>query len=47
MKKIIKYLKQVFCKHTFEDVKNTKYYFHEKCTKCGFEKGMGNFRYKN
>ena len=47
MKKIIKSLKQLFCKHIFKNVENSKYYFHEKCAKCGFEIGMGNFKYKN
>ena len=47
MKRFIKYMKQLLCRHSFEDVKHTKWYFHKKCTKCGFENGMGNFTYKN
>ena len=44
MKKLVKYIKMRFCKHDFESIENSKWYFHEKCTKCGFEKGMGNFK---
>jgi hypothetical protein len=46
--KIIKYIRsRFFCKHKMKSVENSKWYFHYKCEKCGYEKGMGNFRYQN
>lgn len=46
MKNLIKYFKMRFCNHDFKSVENSKWYFHKKCKKCGFEKGMGNFKLK-
>lgn len=47
MKKILQYLRQrYFCSHDYKDVVESKWYFHYKCTKCGFERGMGAFKYK-
>ena len=44
---IYKYIKaRFFCKHIYKPVKNSALYFHEKCDKCGSEKGFGNFKYK-
>jgi len=45
--KIFNFLKMLFCKHKMKNVEDSFYYFHEKCEKCGFEKGMKNFKYKN
>lgn len=47
IKKILLYLKQrFFCIHKYEAVEHTKWYFHYRCKKCGFENGMGQFKYK-
>ena len=48
MKKIWLYIKQKYiCLHDYEDIKNSKWYFHYRCRKCGFERGMGNFKIKD
>jgi len=31
---MIKYFKQLFCSHDWQDVEDSKYYMHKKCTKC-------------
>lgn len=32
------------CKHIMFSVPQSPHYFHEKCDKCGYEHGMGNFK---
>jgi len=44
---IIKFIAMLICKHNMESVDNSSYYSHSRCTKCGIEKGLGNFRIKN
>lgn len=46
MKTILLYLKRrFFCKHEFNDVPS-KWYIHKRCNKCGYEWGIGNFKWK-
>ena len=40
MKRIYKYLKMRFCRHDMRQVKDSPHWFHEKCNKCGYEKGL-------
>lgn len=41
MKRIYKYLKaRFFCKHDMQHVKDSPHWFHERCSKCGYEWGM-------
>ena len=42
MRKIIKYFNmRFFCNHNLKSVEDSEWWFHEKCSKCGFEKGFG------
>lgn len=48
MKKIWLYIKQKYiCQHEYKNVENSKWYFHYRCEKCGFERGLGNFKIKD
>lgn len=45
--KLLTYLKRrFFCKHKMKSVEESPWYFHEKCDKCGYECGAGNFNIK-
>lgn len=46
MKKLFKWLKMIFCRHNWESVKDSPWYFHWKCHKCNAERGMGKFKIK-
>jgi hypothetical protein len=48
MKRIKNFFKVIkmkyFCKHNMNFVKDSPYYIHLKCEKCGYEFGVGNIK---